>query len=269
MSDSTGSSSPIPPRSRHTSHLRLLLLLGVSLAVVIAAVVAVAWLRTEPTPPVHCRHPGCGHVPAVPTPSVQPAPAPPLLPSGLGAEPNYVPAQPVRVREKLAQTDPRFTASDGSWSVQYPSELQPLAADAPYVSFTLTDRQGQKTNAALFGVPAHDRSAEDIVHALIQKSCPDATLGYHLPNAMVGYQAGYGEYDDFTPQSGNASYATGRALAIVAIKHGVALGVLALGPKYEFKPGDPTSHPSAADFRAAGLLGPYVNSFMWKGDPPR
>jgi hypothetical protein len=58
-------------------------------------------------------------------------------------------------------------------------------------------------------------------------------------------------------------------LAIVAIKNGLALGVLAAGPYHEFTPPEPDDHPSGAGLVVAADLGPYVNSFMWKRDPPR
>ena len=53
---------------------------------------------------------------------------------------------------------------------------------------------------------------------------------------MVGYQPGYGEIRDYTPQSGTASYSRGRVFAIVAIKNGMALGMIGSGPYYEFSP---------------------------------
>jgi hypothetical protein len=259
-----------PNGSPYTSHLRLLVLFGVTLSMVIGAVVLVAWLKTQPAPAVQCRHPGCGRPPSVPTPTIEPAPVPSLLPNASWGDPNYVPDQPVPVTQQPVQTGPRFTAPDGSWSVAYPAKLQPLPAGTKSVGFTMTDSHGDKTQVVFFGQPARDRSAQDMVHILIQKCCPGAMLGYQIPNAMVGYQAGYGEFDDFTPQSGSGSFSNGRAMAVVAVKNGLALGVLAFGPKYQYKPpDDPTSHPSAADLLAANTLGPYVNSFMWKGDPPR
>jgi hypothetical protein len=259
-----------PTRSSYTSHLRLLVLFGVTLSLVIGAVVLVAWLKTEPTPPVQCRHPGCGRPPSAPRPTIEPAPVPSLLPNASQEDPNYVPAQPVPAGQQPVQTGPRFTAPDGSWSVAYPAKLQPLPAGASFVGFTITDSHGYKTQVVFFGLPGRDTSARDMVQDLIQKFCPGATFGYQIPNAMVGYQAGYGEFDDFTPQSGSASFTNGRAMAVVAIKNGVALGVLAFGPTYPFKPpDDPTNHPSAANLLAANSLGPYINSFMWKGDPPR
>lgn len=72
--------------------------------------------------------------------------------------------------------------------------------------------------------------------------------------------------EEFIVQSGAAQFTRGRALAIVAVRHGLALGVLAYGPYFAFTDLD---HPSGTDLYVAKDLGPYVNSFMWRGDPPR
>jgi len=257
-------------RPRHTSHLRLLAILGISLAAVIGVVVLVAWLIRPSVTPVPCLHPGCGHVPTEPKPTIRPVPAPPLLPESSAGDPTFVPEDPRPQVDTLAQSEPRFIAPDKSWSVQYPADIGSMPADAHNVAFTATAKNGDESEVVLFGFPARNRSARDIVHSLIQRACPGATLGYEIPNAMVGYQSGYGEFADYSPQSSTASFSTGRAMVIVAIKHGVALGVFARGPKFIFRPpGEPTSHPSGANLVVADILGPYVNSFRWRGDPPR
>lgn len=281
MSASTGSSSPtqppcyampaasypVPP-GRHTSHLRLFVLLGIALAVVIAVVVLVAWLVTPPTTPVPptCKHPGCGRPPTGnPVGPLRPAPGHQLLPSASGGNANYGPAQAHPLVAQPVQTLPRFTAPDGSWSVAYPPGIGAIPPGAK--DLELETRDGGKIQ--YFGAPAPNQTARDIVQNLIQQNWPGATLAYQVPNAMVGYQPGYGEFDDFTLQSGAASYTQGRALAIVAIKNGFALGVLAVGPYRQFKPGDPGNHPSAANLMEAMASAPWLNTFRWKGDPPR
>jgi hypothetical protein len=262
-------SDPSPvPAARHTSHLRLFVLLGIGLIAVIAVFLVVATLLAPKPQPVNCLHPGCGRPPTPPKPSIQPGPAAPSLPNVSGAQTNYLPAQPETQGAPPVRTFPRFTAPDGSWSVAYPPEIAPLPANAKNVDFTFRTKEGVN-EIALIGGTAGNATPQDVVQQLIQKFFPGATLAYQVPNAMVGYQAGYGEFDDFTPQGGNATYSTGRALAVAAIKNGVVLVMLAIGPKHIFKPPEPDGHPSGANLIPAAIAGPFINSFMWKGDPPR
>ena len=48
----------------------------------------------------------------------------------------------------------------------------------------------------LFSEPAEGRTAQQIAAALMADEFPDAQKSYELPNAMVGYQPGYGEVAD-------------------------------------------------------------------------
>jgi hypothetical protein len=278
MSVSTNSSPPtlrpgyatpaashrVPPM-RHTSHIRLAVILGISLAVVITVAFVVAWLLTPAAAVHHCRRPDCGHPPTKPPVGpIEPVPAAPLpIPPFAKVQ---IPAALPNTTSPPVQSNPRFTGPDGSWSVAYPAKLAP-APPGSSVGWTFT-RDGSRV--LLFGLPAGDLAASDIAQRLISKACPGATVAYEIPNAMVGYQHGYGVIEDFFPQSGAAQFTRGRVLAIVAIKNGVALGVLAVGPYDTFIPPAPDDHPSGADLDvAAADLGQYVNSFMWRGDPPR
>lgn len=252
------------PADKHTTHVRLVVALSVALVVVIAIAVLVSWLATPTVAPVDCRHPGCGQPPTTPAPGPIRPVTPPDLPVAAPAPPpiSFAPDFVVPV-----QQFPRFQAPDKSWSVGYPPELDlPESDKANAVSWEQVDTHSQ---VVLFGITARDRSASDIVRQLIEKSCPGAQLAYEIPNAMVGYQHGYGEYRDCTPHSSSASYKRGRVLAVVAIKHGIALGALAIGPYAKFDPPHPDGHPSGANLVAAADLGPYINSFMWRGDPAR
>jgi hypothetical protein len=56
---------------------------------------------------------------------------------------------------------------------------------------------------------------------------------------------------------------------MVAVKNDLALVGAAIGPYRKFAPGDGPGVPSGANLELAQDLGKYVNSFLWKGDPPR
>ncbi len=275
MNAPTGPSSPTPGarpvlRVRHTSHMRLLLVLSITMVVVIGASVLIAWLLTPTVPVKQCRYSTCEPPPVGPPVGTPPGgPGERVGNSGASVPSAQRPgAQPLSGPGKPVQTYPRFTASDGSWSVAYPPEVKP----DPHSSeneWTWKKKPLKDAKVRLFGRKAGAETTQDIVKNLIEESCPGATLSYQIPNAMVGYQPGYGEIRDFTPQSGTASYQKGRVFAIVAIKNGVALGIIGVGPYYQFKEGDPYGHPSGANTLLAAYDGLWVNTFMWEGDPPR
>jgi hypothetical protein len=86
---------------------------------------------------------------------------------------------------------------------------------------------------------------------------------------MVGYQQGYGEIDDYWPQGQTALHNRVRILVMVAVKNDLALIASAVGPFREFGPGSGPGLPSGANLEIAADIGQYVNSFTWRGDPPR
>ena len=56
---------------------------------------------------------------------------------------------------------------------------------------------------------------------------------------------------------------------MAAIKNDYALVAAGAGPYREFSPDFGSGHPSGANFLLALDMGKYVNSFRWRGDPPR
>ena len=95
-----------------------------------------------------------------------------------------------------------------------------------------------------------------------------APTAYELPNATVGFHSGYGEVADFQPLGAATTNRT-RIIVIVAIKNDLALVAAASGPFREFTPSFGPGPPSPANLQIAQDMGKYVNSFAWRGDPPR
>ncbi|HZA08873.1 hypothetical protein [Mycobacterium sp.] len=222
------------PPVRHTSHTRMFLILGTGLALVVVAMVAVSALVTPRSTRYVCP-PNCG--------------SPPV-------------GEPV-------QTNPRFTAGNGDFSVSYPGEGSAYKATMNPNGVTLDFLRGDKGTLQLFGEPAGNRTPQQIAADLIKRNYPDATTAYQIPNAMVGYQAGYGEAADAYPQGASTKYAHTRVLVMVAVKNGLALIAAATGPYHQFGPDFGSGRPSAANLQLALDMGKYVNSFAWRGDPPR
>nr|WP_082135807.1 zinc ribbon domain-containing protein [Mycobacterium sp. EPa45] len=164
---------------------------------------------------------------------------------------------------------PRFTAADRAFSVSYPApgSAYEIAFEGAGVEARYTGGDGGTLK--LWGQSAGGKSAKDVAEAFLAERYPDARTAYQIPNAMVGYQPGYGEVADIWPQDGDATYRHLRVVILVAVKHDLALIAGAIGPYREFSPTFGPGRPSGTNLELAMDLDKYVNSFAWQGDPPR
>ncbi|MEO3758689.1 zinc ribbon domain-containing protein [Mycobacterium sp. B14F4] len=161
------------------------------------------------------------------------------------------------------ESNPRFYAADGAFSVQYPgpgsayeATLEPDGVELDFVG-------GDTGTLRLFGLPAEGRSPEEIAEDLIAEHYPDATTEYEIPNALVGYHPGYGVVADDYPQDANGTFTRLRLIVMVAVNNDYALVAGAVGPYHEFSRDFGTGHPSGANLQLAMDMGKYVNSFRW------
>jgi hypothetical protein len=223
-------SSPI----RETSIVRLLLGMGTAWVVLAACVVAVVAYSTPPPAQFTCP-PDCGR--------------PPI-------------GEPVL-------TNPRFTPADGSFSVSYPGPMTAYEASVEPDGVVVELRAGDGGTMHLFGEPAANRTPKQITEDVLERDFPNAQIDYEIPHAQVGYQPGYGVVADVyrTAVTGNSD--RDRVLVMVAVKNGLALVAEGTGPFHEFSPEFGSGHPSGANFFLALDMAKYVNSFSWRGDPPR
>lgn len=166
-------------------------------------------------------------------------------------------------------TNPRFTAADGSFSFSYPGPGTAYEATVNENGVALNFVAGDTGTLVLFGEPARNRTPQQVTEDLLQENYPDATIDYEIPNASVGYQPGYGVVADEYPQDSTGQYTRLRLLVMVAVKNDLALVAAAAGPYHEFSPQFGTGHPSGANLQLAMDMAKYVNSFAWRGDPPR
>ena len=166
------------------------------------------------------------------------------------------------------ETNPRFTAGNGEFSVSYPGEGTAYEATLNPDGVVLDYVSGDTGTLVLFGQPAADRTPQQIAEDLITESYPDAVIHYEIPNALVGYQPGYGVVADEYPQDASSSYTRLRVLVMVGVKNDYALIAAAVGPYHEFSPDYGSGHPSGANVELALDMGKYVNSFTWRDDPP-
>lgn len=164
------------------------------------------------------------------------------------------------------ETNPRYTADDGAFSVNHPGEGSAYRATYNGNGIVLRYVGGDTGTLVLFGEPAQNRPPQDIAQALIEEKYPNATVAYEIPNASVGYQPGYGVAADEYPQNSTGKYARLRIMVLVAVKHDYALIAAAVGPYRRFTPDYGSGHPSPANLELARDMGKYVNSFRWRGD---
>ncbi len=164
------------------------------------------------------------------------------------------------------ETNPRYTADDGAFSVNHPGEGSAYRATYNANGIVLRYVGGDTGTLVLFGEPAENRPPKDIAEELIEEKYPNATVSYEIPNASVGYQPGYGVAADEYPQNSTGKYARLRIIVLVAVKHDYALIAAAVGPYRRFTPDYGSGHPSPANLELARDMGKYVNSFRWRGD---
>ena len=222
---------PVLPK---TSHRRLLVVWVAAIGLVAAGLVALSGAMEKPSARYVCP-PDCGR--------------PPM-------------GEPVTI-------NPRFTAPDGTFSVAYPAEGSAYKVTPGDRGITADLLAGDGGTMRLFSQPAAGRTPKEIATQLVNQTFPDTKTAYEIPNAMVGYQPGFGLVADCWPQGATASYSRMRVIVMVAVKDDLALVAGAVGPYHAFSPEFGSGKPSAANLQLALDMGKYVNSFTWRGDPLR
>lgn len=227
--------APAPP-VRQSSHTKVLAILVVSLLVAVGAFVLVSKLVTPGPPTTKDCTPTCGGPPPV-------GPA--------------------------VSAQPRFTAADQSFSVEYPTRNQLYTGVTKSGDSVLIDLANGAAAILVQGGSAGGATAQQRVQAYLQAKFPDARSAYQIPHAMVGYTPGYGEIFDVYPQTTSGASEHARLVVLSAVKNGTYVLVVGYGPYKVFAPGGPEPHPTGSATPVALFMDPIINSVLWKGDPPR
>ncbi|WP_099037085.1 zinc ribbon domain-containing protein [Mycobacterium neglectum] len=220
-----------PPK---TSFRKVVLVLGIAIVVLAGGLVGLSAAISKPAPKYVCP-PDCG--------------SPPM--------------------NRAVEINPRFTAADGAFSVSYPVEGAAYEVTKNDNGITAVLQAGDGGTMQLFSRPAAGLTPKEIAVELVNQTFPDTRTAYEIPNTLVGYQHGYGLAADCWPQGAMTSYSRMRVIVMVAIKNDLALVAAAVGPYRAFGPDFGSGKPSAANLQLALDMGKYVNSFSWRGDPPR
>ncbi|MGV1087246.1 MAG: zinc ribbon domain-containing protein [Mycobacterium sp.] len=203
------------------------------MSAVSAAIVVVPALTVKPLPRFNCP-PDCGSPPK---------------------------GQPV-------SANPRFTAADGSFSFAYPAPGTAYDINIDDRGVTATFLAGDGGKLRLTSEPAAGRTAQEVAQSFVTMRFPSAQKAFEIPNAMVGFEPGYGEVADVFPLNLDASNNRLRSVIVVAIKNDIALIAAAIGPYHQFGPSFGPGRPSPTNLQIAEDMGRYVNGFRWRGDPP-
>jgi hypothetical protein len=240
-SESGDFSSYAVPKGRYRAHrLRgpaYFAILGVWLVVLVSAMMALSVLVTQ----------------------ISQSPSRYVCPPDCGRPPTGLPVA----------TNPRFFAVDGSFSVSYPAPETAYTVTKDPTGITADWNAGDGGTLRLFSEPAQGRDARQVAKDSLRDKFPDAVTAYELPNAILGYQPGYGEVADDWPEGTVTDAEHLRIIMVVAVKNDLALIAGAVGPFRQFGPDFGPGPPSAANLGIAQDMGKYVNSFMWRGDAPR
>lgn len=221
-------------QSPTTSFRHVALVLGIAIVVVAGGLVGLSGLISTPAAKYVCP-PDCG--------------SPPM--------------------NRAVEINPRFTSADGAFSVSYPVEGSAYQVSKHDDGITAVLQAGDGGTMQLFSRPAAGRTPKEIAVDLVNETFPDTKTAYEIPNTMIGYQHGYGLAADMWPQGAMSSSARMRVIVMVAVKNDLALIAGAVGPYRAFGPDFGSGKPSAANLQLALDMGKYVNSFSWRGDPPR
>jgi hypothetical protein len=167
-----------------------------------------------------------------------------------------------------------YTAAPG-WSVQwYPadavfSEHPPgtsasASADQLQLTFTSQVSPAEDGQLSFVGLPAAGKSANEIVAALRQANVPNAVPDYVLPGATVGYQPGYGEAFQTTPNSADGNPVRFEVVITCAVRGGYAVCAYAVGPQVDLN--RIVNHPTPAKLALSLWADPDINGVRWEGE---
>ena len=156
------------------------------------------------------------------------------------------------VRRSASRSTPIRASSPPTASSRFSTRVpEPLYKATLYPDWVALEYFGGDTGTLeLWGEPADKRTPKQVVDKMIADYYPDATIDYEIPNAMVGYEPGYGAVFDEYPQDSSGEFTRLRLVALCAVKNDYALVASAIGPYHEFTPDFGTGHPSACQPRA-------------------
>jgi hypothetical protein len=165
-----------------------------------------------------------------------------------------------------------YTSSTYGFSVAYYDHpdfgdvVSVAAQDDHSISWTVTPKAGFSFPLTVSGEKAGGASADALVDAIQASRFPDAKKAYAIPKMTIGFVDGAGNVYDLTIQAGNGQSVRGRLIVAAAVKDGVAITIVTLGPFQKTTPDD--GHPNPAETFMANVADEVLASIVFKGDNP-
>ena len=145
--------------------------------------------------------------------------------------------------------------------------LKITVEDDHQIGWAITSsRSGLNFPITIAGQDAGSNTADSIVDSIQQSRYPDAQKVYAIPGLQLGYVNGSGNVYDINIKGGTGTSLHGRLIIAAAIKNGVAITVVVVGPYAQTTPKD--GHPNPADTPIASVADDLVSNITFKGDTP-
>jgi len=164
----------------------------------------------------------------------------------------------------------RYTSSTLGFSVDYydhpelQGHLKVSGQDATSIGWEIDTRSGNFP-WVLAGEKVSGRSAQQVVEGLQQSKFADAQYLYTVPGVTFGVTPGYANVYRISLQASGGQTLEGRLVISAAIKNGVALEVVGVGPYVKSTPAD--GHPNPSNTFITELADETLKNVYWPGDP--
>ena len=150
---------------------------------------------------------------------------------------------------------------------EFGSALKIAVQDDHQIGWAITSSKSDLVYPiTIAGQDAGSNTADSIVDSIQQARYPDAQKAYAIPGVQLGYANGTGSVYDINIKSGSGASVHGRLIIAAAIRNGVAITVVVVGPYRQTTPND--GHPNPADTQLAGVADDLASNITFKGDTP-
>jgi hypothetical protein len=161
-----------------------------------------------------------------------------------------------------------YTSSQYGFSLAYSTNnIKPSQTTASSIAWDGQLSDGSEISWSFSGSNASGQSAQQLVTKAQSQQYSDAQLAYTVPGASLGYHTGYGSVYDVTVSPANGESQHDRLLVFTAVRGGVAVTMIGLGP-YQQSSSSSGSQPNPADTPLVELgdFEENLNSVTWRGE---
>ncbi|MBV9282174.1 MAG: hypothetical protein JOZ41_19000 [Chloroflexi bacterium] len=161
-----------------------------------------------------------------------------------------------------------YTSSQYGFSLEYSTgNIPPSQTTASSIAWDGQLSDGSEISWSFSGSNGSGQSPQQLVTRAQSQHYPDAQLAYTVPDASLGYTMGYGNVYDVTvsPAAGESEH--DRLLIFAAVRGGVAVTMIGLGPYQQASPNsDSQPNPADTPLVELGDFEENLNSVTWKGE---